>query len=102
VRSGSRLGAVRARAEVAWLLKAELPRLRSGFWRAAQFSACPEQLSGAKLSNGPRKRLNFDSATAWLREGVAALGVTARRGVAGLDRGKGAAKENGRMPKDVG
>ncbi len=37
--------------------------LRSGFRRAAQFLACPEQLSETKLSNGPRKRLNFCNLT---------------------------------------
>jgi hypothetical protein len=36
-------------------------RLRSGFRRAARFLACPEKTSGAKLPNGPRKRLKFES-----------------------------------------
>jgi hypothetical protein len=40
------------------------PSLCSGFRRAAQFVACPEQLSKAKLSNGPRKRLNLASGVA--------------------------------------
>ncbi len=37
------------------------PSLRSGFRHAAQLLACPEQMSNANLSNGPRKRLNFES-----------------------------------------
>jgi len=37
----------------------QIPRLRSGFRHAAQFLACPEQVSRAKLPNGPRKRLKL-------------------------------------------
>ena len=32
----------------------------SEFRRAAQLLACPEQMSNANLSNGPRKRLKFE------------------------------------------
>ena len=35
--------------------------LCSGFRHTAQLLACPEQMSNANLSNGPRKRLNFES-----------------------------------------
>ncbi len=39
-------------------LNEEIPRSARDFG-AAQFLACPEQLSRAKLSNGPAKRLNL-------------------------------------------
>src|SRR5213594_3028503 len=40
------------------------PSLRSGFLYAAQLLACPEQMSNANLSNGPRNRLNSESVRA--------------------------------------
>src|SRR5947208_7259454 len=61
------------------------PSLRSGFRHAAQLLACPEQMSNANLSNGPRKRLNFESLRARaiipdpsLRLGISAAGSRSR------------------------
>jgi len=38
-----------------------VPWLGARFRDAAQLSAGPEEMSGASLSNGPRKRLKFES-----------------------------------------
>jgi hypothetical protein len=44
---------------------AEFPRLRSGFRRAAQFSACPEQRSGVveRAAPSPQLRLRVSFAS---------------------------------------